>query len=355
MSAGPNNLLAASLVEKDKNGDTLWTWTYPSVDEGLRELLLRKTCLAEKDSNEIVPFSFGHFGRMWYYVLTVAAGDSEPLAQVTHFTVIVHAKDFNPEKYQHLASILAETYRTTGNAARLLENYLSVVTRGVCSGVGDIEDFAVKSYDVRKAYIASSIKDVIQQLGIEAILVYTALLLKKRVAVYHPDIQQLLNIVRALPTLVWHRQNWSIVYPHVHLVEDELEDLASTSSYVAGFTDSSVESHANLYDVFVNVAGGAITVAPHAKEAFGMGKIHKDIATRMVQCSEDEDMTDQAMIKEIALKTKDLINNLKSLAVEDEETGEPVVTPDALRGRKLTPAMENFLYHLASAEGLVKF
>ena len=38
--------------------------------------------------------------------------------------------------------------------------------------------------------------DVIQQLGIEAILVYTALLLKKRVAVYHPDIQQLLNIVR---------------------------------------------------------------------------------------------------------------------------------------------------------------
>ena len=28
-----------------------------------------------------------------------------------------------------------------------------------------------------------------------------------------------------------------------------------------------------------------------------MGKIHKDIATRMVQCSEDEDMTDQAMIK----------------------------------------------------------
>lgn len=28
-----------------------------------------------------------------------------------------------------------------------------------------------------------------------------------------------------------------------------------------------------------------------------MGKIHKDIATRMVQCAEDEDITDQAMIK----------------------------------------------------------
>lgn len=60
-------------------------------------------------------------------------------------------------------------------------------------------------------------------------------------------------------------------------------------------------------------------------------------------------------VQEIAIKTKDLINNLKSLAVEDEELGRPVVTLDQLRERKLTPAMENFLFHLASAEGLVRF
>ena len=71
------------IVEKDRNGDTLWTWTYPSIDEGLRELLLRKCCLAEKEDSELVPFSFGHFGRMWYYVLTVAAGESEHLPQVS--------------------------------------------------------------------------------------------------------------------------------------------------------------------------------------------------------------------------------------------------------------------------------
>lgn len=74
------------LTEKDKNGDTLWTWTYPSIDEGLRELLLRKCCLADREESEIVPYSFGHFGRMWYYVLTVGVDESEGLPQVRYYT-----------------------------------------------------------------------------------------------------------------------------------------------------------------------------------------------------------------------------------------------------------------------------
>ena len=40
--------------------------------------------------------------------------------------------DFNPEKYKALNSSLATIYSKTGNAALLLERYLSVVTRGSC-------------------------------------------------------------------------------------------------------------------------------------------------------------------------------------------------------------------------------
>ena len=59
-------------------------------------------------------------------------------------------------------------------------------------------------------------------------------------------------LFRAFPLLVWHRQNWSIVHPYVHLEEEELGRLTTSITYVAGFTDASVESRTELYDLFVN-------------------------------------------------------------------------------------------------------
>ena len=56
-------------------------------------------------------------------------------------------------------------------------------------------------------------------------------------------------------------------------------------------------------------------------------------------------------LQELSVKTKDLINNLKKLAVESE--GKVRVTLEALKQRKLTPVVENFLFNLATAEGLV--
>ena len=55
----------------------------------------------------------------------------------------------------------------------------------------------------------------------------------------------------------------------------------------------------------------------------------------------------------MSVKTKDLINNLKKLAVELEEGGKTRITLEALKQRKLTPVVENFLFNLAAAEGLV--
>ena len=108
--------------------------------------------------------------------------------------------------------------------------------------------------------------------GLETILLYNALLLKKKVVVYAPDLQTLLDICRyswfllfieqllddfvfvsknrTMPLLVWHRQNWNIVYPNISLDDGEPETLKM--SYVAGFTNPAIETHQELYDVLVN-------------------------------------------------------------------------------------------------------
>ena len=55
------------------------------------------------------------------------------------------------------------------------------------------------------------------------------------------------------------------------------------------------------------------------------------------------------------MKTRELIANLKALVQEKAESSDGAtsrLTLDMLRSRKVTPAMENFLYGLASAEGL---
>nr|XP_058969737.1 DENN domain-containing protein 10-like [Pocillopora verrucosa] len=349
--AGLGDLLAACLIEKDVDSDVLWTWSYPTITETFRQVLLRKCCL-KTDKEEVIPFCFGQFNKQWFYIYTSEVKNSDALSKVTHVALTLIAKDFCPEKYKSLCKIMCNKFIKTGDASAMLEPYLSVITKGSCPNDDD-GLLIVKDFDPRLSYVASPISDVINIFGVETILIYTALLLKKKVVVYSPKLETILDICRALPLLVWHRQNWSILHPYVHLEDEELEKLTANITYVAGFTDASVESKTDLYDLFVNVAAGEISIAPEARDTFQMGKIHKDIAMFMVDAAKNEEYSDQRLVKELSVKTKDLINNLKKLAVELEEGGKARITLEALKQRKLTPVVENFLFNLAAAEGLV--
>ena len=56
-------------------------------------------------------------------------------------------------------------------------------------------------------------------------------------------------------------------------------------------------------------------------------------------------------VQDIALKTKELLGNLKSLATPGGN-GKPEITLETLKERKMAPATMNFLFNLAVAEGL---
>ncbi|KAF6317185.1 hypothetical protein mRhiFer1_004950 [Rhinolophus ferrumequinum] len=258
-------MLGVGLIEKDTNGEVLWVWCYPSTTATLRNLLLRKCCLT--DENKLLhPFVFGQYRRTWFYITTVEVPDSSVLKKVTHFSIVLTAKDFNPEKY-------------------------AAFTRILC---------------------------------------------------------------RTLPALVWHRQDWTILHSYVHLSVDELEALQMCPGYVAGFVDLEVSNRSDLYDVFVNLADTEITIAPLAKEAMTMGKLHKEIGQLIVQSAEDPEKSDSQVIQDISVKTKEIFTNLASFSEVSGDGGKLVLNFEALKQRRFPPATENFLYHLAAAEQMLK-
>ncbi|XP_056616143.1 DENN domain-containing protein 10 [Triplophysa dalaica] len=342
-------MLSLGLIEKDVNADSLWVWCYPSITADLREVLLRKCCLA-LENQLLHTFLFGQYCRTWYYISSVEVQEPTALKKVTHFSVVVTAKDFNPEKYAAFGRVLCRMYMKHGSPVKMMEGYVAVLTKGTCQS-DENGSFLIKDYDVRKAYLAGSLKDVVSQFGLETIILYTALMLKKRVVVYHPRIEALLEFTRALPALVWHRKDWSILHPFVHIDNNELENLKLCTGYVAGFVDLEVRDRSDLFDVFVNLPESEIIVSQNAKEAMAMGKLHKEMGHFILQAAEHPDCTDAQVIKEISVKTEDILSNLMSLADEEENSK---LSLETLKKCHYPPATENFLFHLAAAEQLLK-
>ncbi|KAH0503428.1 Protein FAM45A [Microtus ochrogaster] len=409
-------MLGVGLIEKDTNGEVLWVWCYPSTTASLRNLLLRKCCLT--DENKLLhPFVFGQYRRTWFYITTVEVPDASILKKVTHFSIVLTAKDFNPEKYAAFTRILCRIYLKHGSPVKMMESYIAVLTKGICQSEENGSFFS-RDYDSRKAYLAGSIKDIVSQFGMETVILHTALMLKKRIVVYHPKIEAVQEFTRTLPALVWHRQDWTILHSYVHLHAEELEGLqmctdsgqlalvnsrknipivsecgctprgpeflarapppsapdldleisvrcsnlglclcllsSPDEGYIAGFVELEVSNRPDLYDVFVNLADSEITIAPLAKEAMTMGKLHKEIGQLIVQSAEDPEKSDSQVIQDIALKTKEIFTNLAPFSEVSDDGGKIVLSVEALKQKRFPPATENFLYHLAAAEQMLK-
>jgi hypothetical protein len=122
-------------------------------------------------------------------------------------------------------------------------------------------------------------------LGLEAVVLWNAILLKKRILVVSDNMTILLDIMRTLPQLVWHRQDWQVLRPLVSLAPAHMEDLRSCGVFIAGTTDDTLaaassekEGGASMFDVVFSVTERRVTVSDAAAAEMRMGAAHREIA-----------------------------------------------------------------------------
>lgn len=76
------DLLSCSIIEKDSNGDILWTWSYPRVAESQKAVVARK-CNLELEHNSSQVFVFSRHKHSWFYIHCSEVFDSDKLPKVS--------------------------------------------------------------------------------------------------------------------------------------------------------------------------------------------------------------------------------------------------------------------------------
>eukprot|EP00211_Chloroparvula_japonica_P007678 CAMPEP_0119121590 /NCGR_PEP_ID=MMETSP1310-20130426/2146_1 /TAXON_ID=464262 /ORGANISM="Genus nov. species nov., Strain RCC2339" /LENGTH=340 /DNA_ID=CAMNT_0007111161 /DNA_START=60 /DNA_END=1078 /DNA_ORIENTATION=- len=332
-----------AILEKDKAEHVLLTWQYPSIDDDLSVVVQRHSGLKAKQVG--AQYNFLRFRTSWVYLLTILNKNEVELNAVEAFSIAVVGKTFNPEKFLALTQLLATVYTVEGSPPAVLKAYLSVFARGQYDASEDgIEAvFDSAAYDPRRALIATSIKDVVRMFGKDAVLIWTAMMMRKRLFVFSETSRHILRVIRAFPIFVWHRQDWSVLHPLVDIDNElEIEDLKKAGVYCAGTTNGAIGSRQNLYDVFVDVDGRQVTVADHAKEDFILTPLQREIGNVLATGAENEEVTDQQLIKALVGKTQSLLQKIDQLKGDDD-----VLTASHLQEAELPSAMSNLVYAIA--------
>ena len=299
-------------------------------------------------------FHFSKFGSTWEYYQVSTVND-EKMKRIRAVCIVILATNFSPAKYSALLSYMTSAFLENGSTLSVMRAYLSVFTSGKVereSSEGP-QSFTMKAFQDKRALI-SEVKPIFSTFGMETVLIWVAILLKKRIFVHSSSVSQLMSVVRSFPLIGgWHRQSWDIIRPLVSASDAslELKDLEAAGVYVAGFTDANAADLESHYDLYCDFTNSTITVAPHAQADFRLARFHQQTITAFLKATEAGD--DASVIKVMAQKTKELLDTLKKLCVQAEDES-LIITMENLAERGLPPNMDTFLFNVARAEGLTQ-
>ncbi|XP_022671955.1 protein FAM45A-like [Varroa jacobsoni] len=339
MDSGSPLLKAVAILEKDSNNDILWSWVFPSLEKSERSSVQAKV------SFEAGEFLVVHLdSEAWFYTLSQPGSSSSgPLQFVLSAAIVLKTDEFHPEKYIRVLTALSEAYLDSGSPPDVLRVYLSAQAEKLIKQ-GDVT-LSLQTFSDPAESVP--IKELVQCLQLETILIYTALLLRLRVIVYHHSPGALRGALSAMAALMAHRDcPFTDMYPLLCNSEHDMQLLKGKTSYLAGFTDASVAAHQDLRDLWVSLPSAEVVITPSAKEALARCKTHKDIALFLIRCAENGQYSDKDVVKEISAKTRSLISTIGKIVHENAS----LTADKAIQIANLPPAMESFYRAVARVE-----
>jgi hypothetical protein len=363
-----NPLQGVSILELDIT-NTLTTWSFPIIEKATESIIKSRTNLLENHNNPALAFEpayrWSRYSNSWHYILNAPLSKSLH-SKLTAVSIVILSQTYNPSKYHDLASKFLQIYLDNPAAAsvEILKAYLSVFTTN--SFIYKEIKFSDSDYDNRKALVAP-LKHTIQQLGPECtILLWNAVLLKKRILLYNSRLAELLPIIQCIPALgSWHRNSSNLTLsnpavdslrPYITLANDaeSVELQKELGYYIAGTINPAHSNRSDLFDLYIDTNNKSYTVNESEKGAFQLTKLHKTTAEQIISAADvsNTSSTDQSLIKLIAANTKQLLDNILSLRSEVE--GQLLITAEGLAGQNLPLGMQKFIYAVANAEGLTR-
>ncbi len=188
-----NQQFSLSLVEKDLHGDFLNVWSYPNVAPSQQLLVEKLVSLTSLETTQ-ARFVYTKVKSEWIYVLSVSVKTD---AVVKEASLGLLTSTFNPEKWLAVLRVLLQQYLDNkGEPVKILEAYLALLTQKRFGSL-DLSDPRLSD---DKAYLAvGNLKELWTDLGFDTIILFNAMLLKKRILIVGDSLSHLLSVLRSIP------------------------------------------------------------------------------------------------------------------------------------------------------------
>jgi hypothetical protein len=186
-------------------------YVYPALSKELEAVIVSAAASAAVSEP-----SYGVYSGTWYYCWPssegLPGGDDKPSTKNSSCvgTVVLSKSSCHPPKFLALAEALSAVYRATASPPQVLEAWLQAFLKNRIPALPAINLKGWKASDFDASALvqpsaSAPLKSLLSAISVEAVLVWSALLLKKRVAVYGSNRAAVAEAVTALSLLVSHR------------------------------------------------------------------------------------------------------------------------------------------------------